>query len=150
MIQLTIQTFPLTNARWSKATAKTGEEIELLADAPEIQAGQSIEFRVRHGAATIATLAGADGAAKVKWKVPNFPVQRALKFEACLREKPSPANGHSGVIHAIASNDLTQEGCKIEIGTIDAAFVPSQEKLQVAYTVTDTAGSAKKGRPVRV
>jgi hypothetical protein len=69
-----------------------------------------------------------------------------VKFRASLVDKPSPANGHTAVVAGVDSPNGTFNSFSVRIDSIDSAFVPKQEKLNLGYTVTDADAAARKGR----
>ncbi len=146
MAKLTVETSPFQNPAWSSATLNPGTEATLKVDAPKIKAGQNIEFRIFNGAELIEVVSGADAQQSAKWKVPNLPDRPKLKFDAVLKEKPGPKNGFNAVLRKLTSAETEVKGFKVAITSIDPAFVPHTEKLEVVYEVDDPAGAAAKGR----
>jgi len=131
------------SAVWSKATAEPGEELELRVTAKP-KAGEEVWFVLRQGTTVLRTLK-AGTATKAKWVVPNVPGLK-VKFQAQLRVAPTPQNGHTTIQATADSVDLTVGGFKLELQSIDAAFVPKQEKLEAKWKLEDAGGAAKKGR----
>src|ERR1700742_2250412 len=93
MPKLTVQSLELKNPKWPAASAATGQELDLSVDYPSIQSDQFIQFRVRNGDNFVGSASSTKGATTAKWVLPNLPDQPSLKFDALLREAPSPANG---------------------------------------------------------
>jgi len=146
MAKITVELAPLKNPQWSATPLKPGDEVTLKVEAPKIKAGQHIEFRIQYGADLVDVVNGQDAQQTAKWRVPNLPHSPKLKFDAVLHEKPSPKAGIHGVLAKISSPQADVKGFAVTITSIDAAFVPHTEKIQVAYTVSDPAGVAKNGR----
>src|ERR1035441_314548 len=146
MAKLTVELAPFQKPEWSTTPLKPGEEITLKTEAPKIKAGQYIEFRILYGTDVVDVVKGADAQQTAKWKVPNLPHSPKLKFDALLREKPGPKNGFTAVAGKLTSAEAEVKGFAVTIIKIDAAFVPHGEKLEVGYTVADTAVVAKNGR----
>ena len=69
-----------------------------------------------------------------------------MMFRASLVDKPSPANGHTAVVAKVDSANKTLNSYSVAFNTMDEAFVPKQEKLNLAYDVTDADTAALKGR----
>jgi hypothetical protein len=146
MAKLTVDLAPFTDPEWSTTPLKPGEEVTLKTKAPKIKAGQYIEFRIWSGTDLIDAVKGEDAQQTAKWKIPNLPHQPTLKFDALLKEKPAPKNGFAAVIAKVTSGDAQVKGYSVSITKGDAAFVPQTEKIEIEYTVSDTAGAAKQGR----
>ena len=146
MIRLTLEKLDLLNPTWSSAELKPGVEVTLQVEAPNIAAPQFIRFEILRGAELIDYLEGQPAKTSIKWSPPNLPGTNILKFRAWLIDKPSPANGHSGVEAVTASPEVTLRGYSIVNNTIDEAFVPKQERLNLNYTITDPGRAARKGR----
>ena len=146
MIRLTLQSLALANPEWSDAALWPGREVTLSVDAPEITAEQSVRFEIYKALEWIDTVTSAAGKATAKWIPPNVPGASTLLFHARLIERPAPGNGQSGVVASVRAPNATLTGYELKVDTIDSAFVPKQEKLEVAYTVTDANAGAKKRR----
>src|SRR5579871_3599030 len=146
MIRLTLDALNLQNPTWSSPTIKPGQEVTMKVDAPSIASPQYIRFDILRGAELIDSVAGAPGKTSATWTPPNLFGASNLTFRALLMDKPGPGNGHTAGIRSVTSPGKTLNSYEVAINTIDAAFVPKQEKLEVAYTVTDADAAALKGR----
>lgn len=146
MAKITVELAPLQNAQWSSVPLNPGVEQTLKVEAPKIKANQHIEFRILYGNDLVDVVNGQDGQQTAKWTVPNLPHSPKLKFDAVLHEKPSATAGIHGVLSKTSSPLADVKGFTVTITNVDASFVPHTEKIQVAYTVSDQAGVAKKGR----
>jgi hypothetical protein len=139
----------LSDPQWSSATAKPGEQVDLVVTAKGLTADQSVELRVYDGGVRIETLGKLTvngDQQKASWPVPNTFGVKDLVFEAILRDKPSPKNGHVTSRGKVRSPKLAVHGFNVVIRSTDASFVPHAESLSVKLTVTDDAGVAKRGR----
>lgn len=133
---IAIKTGPSINdPKWPATTAKPGDEVELAAT-PVSVTTQTSCFEIRNLAGQIVAILNSDSSCKVKWKVPAAPEDAQYSFYALLRDKPAAANGYLGVLTRIEStNQLTVKGTKITEATLDACFVPKQEKLVAKFKV---------------
>jgi hypothetical protein len=147
MPKLTVEQWVLKDPVWGAATALPGQEIELSATA-KVSAKQWIEFQIWNGDELLDTVQGKPGESKVKWTPPARPGEVPLIFDALLHDKPTPKNGHRTVLGWAESGEATLKGYSAEVLTVDEAFVPKQEKLEVKYKITDPGAAAKKGRIV--
>jgi hypothetical protein len=145
MAKLTVQLVTLRKPEWP-SPLKPGTEVTLKTEAPKIKAGQHIEFRVLCGTDLVDVVNGQDAQQTAKWTVPNLPHSPKLKFDAILHEKPSAKTGVHAVLGKITSPEAEVKGFAVTITSIDAAFVPHAESIQVAYSVSDPATVATKGR----
>ncbi|MFO0762534.1 MAG: hypothetical protein U0359_39205 [Byssovorax sp.] len=139
----------LTDPQWDKAEAKPGDEVELSVTAKGLEAGQTVEIRIRdkNGNMAILTKLTASGdQQKVKWVVPNTFDDGDLVFDAILREKPTPKNGHVTSRGKVSSPKLRVHGFSVSIKSIDNAFCPKQEKLHASIHVANKGNVALKGR----
>jgi hypothetical protein len=146
MAKIVVETAPFKNPKWSAAKLKPGDKAKLTVEAPKIKASQRVEFQIRSDTGLVHTVSSKEGSAEAEWVVPNLPHKPKLKFDALLKEKPSPANGHRAVLDKVESPEAEVAGYKVEITKIDAAFVPKTEKIEVTWKVTDPEGAAKRGR----
>ncbi len=146
MIRLGSKTFDLQNATWSSATLKVGEEVTMSVDADDITDTQYIRFDILRGTELIDSVTGKPGKTSAKWTPPNLHGLSTVKFRASLVDKPTPQNGHTATVAGLDSPNRTWNSFEVVKNTIDEAFVPKQEKLNLAYTVTDADSAALKGR----
>lgn len=130
--------------KWSKASAKAGDEVELQVTTQDLLPGQSVHFEVRDSSDQVLADLKGDKSAKVKWVAPNSPEDMKYHFFAVLREKPGPQNGHLSILEQLKSADLEVKGTKLTIHEIYEAFVPKQETLRVVFGILGEA--PKKGR----
>ena len=119
--------------QWSKGQALSGEEVELQVNAQDLLPDQSVHFEIRDAANQIVAVVAADGSQKQKWLAANPPAAMKFSFYALLREKPSPKNGHTAVVQRLKSGELEVKGTKLSVVSVDEAFVPKQEKLELKY-----------------
>lgn len=155
-ITVNVQSAALGKPRWSEAKASPGQDIGLEVTATDIEADQSVWFAVRRGDVLLAMLpAEADGDThKATWTVLNTGGPAMLAFDALLRQKPTPANGHRTVAKSRTSSELEVSGFAVEILDIDEAFVPGPrtgdlhnvDALNVKYQVTNPGNIALVGR----
>lgn len=145
MATITILKTPtLKDPKWDKTDAKPGDKLELSVTAESLS-GQAVGFEIRNPAKQVLAVLDADKSQKAKWTAPLVPDDAQYSFFALLREKPSPANGQLGVLQRIEStNKVKVKGTKLTISSVDAAFVPKQEKLEVKYKIEGEAPA--KGR----
>ncbi len=146
MIRLTLDSLDLQNPTWSSPTLKPGVEVTMSVDAPSIAEPQFVRFDILCGAELIDSVTGRPGKTSAKWTPPNLFGSSNLTFRASLMDKPTPANGHTAAVSFVTSPALNLRSYSVASNSIDAAFVPKQEKLEVGYTVTDPDGAALKGR----
>ena len=146
MIHLILEKLDLQNPTWSSATLKVGEEVTMSVDAGGIKDTQYIRFDILRGAELIDSVSGKPGKTSANWTPPNLHGASTVKFRASLVDKPTPQNGHTAVVAGIDSPNRTWNSFEVVKNTIDEAFVPKQEKLNLAYTVTDLDTAALKGR----
>jgi hypothetical protein len=146
MIHLTLEKLDLLNPAWSSPTLKPGVEVTMEVEAPGLAAPQFIQFEILRAAEIIDVVKGQPGKTSAKWIPPNLPGANTLKFRASFAGKPAPENGQVAVVAGIDSPNATLTGFSLVNNTIDEAFVPKQEKLNLNYTVTDPGSAAKKGR----
>jgi hypothetical protein len=146
MPKLTVQSLELKNPKWPAASAATGQELDLSVDYPSIQSDQFIQFRVRNGDNFVGSASSTKGATTAKWVLPNLPDQPSLKFDALLREAPSPANGFETILGKVESPALTVNSFVVKVTKIDECFIPKAEKLEIKYNILDPGTAAKKGK----
>ncbi len=146
MPKLTVESATLKDPKWPGASIKPGTTTTIKVDAPQIKPDQFIEFRIRQNDDIVDTVKGAAGATSATWNVPNLPHDPTLKFDAVLTGTPTPKSGFQAVLAKVTSPEATLQGFKVTIDTLDAAFVPHNEKIQVTYTVTDPGSAATNGR----
>ena len=146
MPTLTVQSLELKNPKWPSDAAATGQQLTLSVDYAAIQSDQFIEFRIRNGDTFVDSVSSTKSATTAQWTLPNLPGQAKLKFDALLRETPSPTNGFETVLGKIESPELTVNSFKVEVTSIDECFVPKLEKLQIKYKITDPSAAATKGK----
>ena len=125
----------LTDPKWSKLTAKPGEELDLAATKVNVTT-QTACFEIRNRANKIVALLDVDSSCKTKWIPPATPDDEEYQFFAILRDKPSAANGYVGVLSRTqSSNKLTVKGTKFTDLVLDKCFVPKQEKLVAKFKI---------------
>lgn len=145
-IEIEIEPVALTNPRWPGNDVNALSDVELNVTA-DLRPGQHVELHVRETAtgARLAVLTAAPGETKATFNVPNLP-GKTLEFDALLCEKPSPANGHLGVIAKATSPQVTVHGFAIQIHTLDEAFVPKQEQLHAQFQFDNADNIATAAR----
>lgn len=122
--------------KWSKASAKLGEAVELQVTAPDLLPSQSIYFEIHNAADQVIANLKADDTAKKKWTPPNISEDAKYHFFAILHEKPTPKNGHQTVVRRLdKSADLDVKSTTLTLIKLDKAFVPKQEKLNIKYKI---------------
>jgi hypothetical protein len=151
MINLTVTQYRLRNPTWSKNPANAGETVTLSVEAPYITGEQWIEFRISLGAELLAVVQSKPGKTTAPWKALNLKraanLTHQLSFKALLREKPAAANGFVGIFESIdCPTQLTLHGYHVNLTGGDDFFVPKQEQLNAAYTITNPGNAALKGR----
>ena len=91
----------------------------------EREAQQSVELRVYDGGVLIETLSKLTvngDQQKASWPVPNTFAVKDLVFEAILRDKPSPKNGHVTSRGKVRSAKLAVHGFNVAIRSTDASL----------------------------
>jgi hypothetical protein len=125
----------VTNPKWSKLTAKAGEELEIAATPVNVTT-QTTCFEIRNQADNIVALLDVDSSCKKKWTPPATPEDQQYLFYAILRDKPTAANGYVGVLSRTKSaNALKVKGTKFTDVGLDQCFVPKQEKLVAKFKI---------------
>jgi hypothetical protein len=140
--------------KWSKTPANPGDEVELSVTGERLADSDEVWFVVFKKAAREAGPLGAlkadkDGTTyKKKWVAPNTYADVELEFDAEVRVKPAPANGHRTILHKVKSGAMVVQGFQVTITSLDAAFIPKRtdEKLELKHAIVDPHGAAKKGR----
>jgi hypothetical protein len=149
-IKVKVDVVGLEDPKWSVAAAKPGEEVELSVKTKPLKSGQSVEFRIRDetgGLIEVLKKASASGDRQTaKWVAPSAPGTLKLKFDAVMREPPSPKNGHVTSRGLVSSDVLSVVGYKVSITSVDEAFAPHAEALHVGFKVENEGGLALKGR----
>ena len=148
-IKVKVDVVGLDDPKWSVAAAKPGEEVELSVKTKPLKAGQSVEFRIRDetgGLIDVLKASAAGDRQTATWVAPSAPGTLKLKFDAVLREPPSPKNGHVTSRGLVSSDVLNVVGYKVSITSADEAFAPHAEALRVVYRVENEGGLPLKGR----
>ena len=145
---VTVKPLAFEDPAWAVAQAKPGEDVGLSVTARNLEAGLEVWFEISGPGGKIDVVKGkVEGEqGKATWKAPNPAGTAQFKFDAVLRQIPTPANGHLTVRRRLTSGQLTVQGYRASLGATDAAFVPKQEKLSAKVSVTDAGGAAKAGR----
>lgn len=145
---VTVKPLAFEDPAWAVAQAKPGEDVGLSVTARNLEAGLEVWFEISGPGGKIDVVKGKveDEQGKATWKAPNPAGTAQFKFDAVLRQIPTPANGHLTVRRRLTSGQLTVQGYRASLGATDAAFVPKQEKLSAKVSVTDAGGAAKAGR----
>jgi hypothetical protein len=146
MAKVTIQSSPFRSPVWPHALLKPATDVTIKVDAPKIKGDQHIEFRIMNGAELVDVVVGTDGQQTATWKVPNLSNRPGLKFDALLKQKPTPQNGFHAVLQKVTSPVAQVCGFSVKMGNTDPAFVPHAEQFHVAYTVVDPNAAATAGR----
>ncbi len=140
MSEITVEATVFQNPTWSVGAANPNDTVTLRVEAPGLTAEQVIIFRIHQADRIFDVLQAASGATTAEWSALNFSDNTELQFDAILRETPSPANGHQTVrAQTGLSPVLTVAGFRVEATSIDEAFVPNQEQLEVQFRLHGTA-----------